>query len=237
MRTIDLHASRQSFEALRQAQPDLRPFRDPGAVLDRLHRRDDDAAAKNRILVTLVQAAQGGTGARDVAVTLVWLALWPGLDALYRRLWRHFAATPEDLVSEIAGRFTTTLHRLDATRVRRIAATLLLNVERDIRTHLRAQWAEAARRVAPPETGTVSSIDVWESVLGLPAGIDANAAAVRIRALLMAVVGEDADLVVAVTILGAGQREIADRLGIGHDAARKRCQRALRRLRRALEKD
>lgn len=43
-------------------------------------------------------------------------------------------------------------------------------------------------------------------------------------------IGDDADLVVAVVIVGESQREAAGRLGISHDAARKRYQRSMVRL-------
>ena len=69
----------------------------------------------------------------DVAESMLWLALWPGLDAMYGRLWRHFKQAPAELVSEIASRFTREINRIDLGRVNRIAATLIANIERDMR--------------------------------------------------------------------------------------------------------
>lgn len=51
-----------------------------------------------------------------------------------------------------------------------------------------------------------------------------------IRARLLPIVGEDVDLVLAV-VLGESQREAGERLGLTHDVARKRYQRALDRIR------
>lgn len=230
---------KMQFDTLRQAQPELRGFVDPCALLDHLHDLSGDLDEKDRVLAGLVTASQGSGPGREVAVILLWLALWPGLDALYRRLWRHFAAAPDDLVSEIADRFTAGIHRLDRGRVRRIAATLLLNVERDIRADLRKRWAEAARRDQMPDdcaendsaAGTVPPTARPDSVFGLPPGVDADTAAAMIRENLATMIGDDADLVVAVVIVGEGQREAAGRLGISHDAARKRYQRSMDRLR------
>ena len=84
------------------------------------------------MLRALVVAGQSDPTASDVAITLLFLALWPGLDASYRRLLRHFRTEPELLVSEIAGRITRNIKAMHLDRVNWIAATLILNCERDI---------------------------------------------------------------------------------------------------------
>lgn len=235
MRTINLHTSRRQFESLRRTWPDLAPFADPSAVLDVLHRRDAAPDDKDRLLAVLVVAARTGND-RDIATTMVWLALWPGLDALYRRLWRHFRSDPAELVSEVAGRFTMELHRADFHRIRRVAATLLANVERDIRDGLRRRWAEAAIRDDLPEPDHFGAEDRQPSpFFDILPGIDADREAEEIGRILTGLVGGDAGIVVAVVVMGEGQREVADRMGLSHDAVRKRHQRALRRLRDMLE--
>ena len=80
----NLHFQR-SFDAVRRAQAALAPFRDPAALLDGLHRTPGDQGQKNVILSALVRAAQGDGPASDCALTLLLLALWPGLDAIRRR--------------------------------------------------------------------------------------------------------------------------------------------------------
>lgn len=235
MRLIALHTSHQQYLNLQQSHSNLAPFADPCAVLDFLHRRETDSDSKNHILATLVQAARDSND-RDIATTMVWLALWPGLDALYRRLWRHFRGDPAELVSEVAGRFTMELHRADFRRIRRVAATLLANVERDIRDDLRRRWAEAARRREMPEPDDLGVEDRPPSpFFDIPPGIDADCEAEEIGRILTGLVGGDAGIVVAVVVMGEGQREVADRMGLSHDAVRKRHQRALRRLRDVLE--
>ena len=60
-------------------------------------------------------------------------------------------------------------------------------------------------------------------------------ARVTVRTNLEQLVGGDAGIVIAVVVMGEGQSEIAVRLGLSHDAVRKRYQRALHRLRDALK--
>ena len=70
----------RSFDALRRAQGSIARFPDRAALLEALHRGPDSPAGKNRILRALITAAQDDDGASDCAVTVLLLALWPGLD-------------------------------------------------------------------------------------------------------------------------------------------------------------
>src|SRR4051812_30692456 len=98
LRSIEFHSARNQFSIVRQVRPALGRFSDQFALLDFLHSRVGDPGEKNAILEALVNEAQGcGAGAQH-ALTLLWLGLWPGLDALYRRLYRHFRQTPDELV-------------------------------------------------------------------------------------------------------------------------------------------
>ena len=56
----------------------------------------------------------------------------------------------------------------------------------------------------------------------------------ELRVWLTEIIGADAELLLAVLVLDENQREAAQRLGLSHDAARKRFQRALGRLREHL---
>ncbi len=223
------------FEAVRQSDDTLQPFPDPCALLGRLHADGGDHEEKNRILAALVVAAQGTGPVRDTASTLLWLALWPGLDALYRRLLRYFASSPEELVSEISVRLTTGFHRLDLDRVHRIAATLIRNVERDIRRSLKTAWAVGAQRSDMPDDDFMNSEAHRTCILGLPNGIETDAATALLQRQLQVWIGDDAALVAAVAVHGDRQHEAAAKLGIAAEAARKRYQRATRRLRIKIE--
>jgi RNA polymerase sigma-70 factor (ECF subfamily) len=132
------------------------------------------------------------------------------------------------------------VHRADLSAIRRLAATLLLNVERDIRCGLRRAWAEQNLQVDLPVPEDLDAVMhgrlCRSSHLGLPPGASTDDETDLIRNYLARLVGGDADLVVAVVILGEGQCEAAFRLGLSHDAARKRYQRAIQRIRIEIKK-
>ena len=142
---------------------------------------------------------------------------------------------PDDLVSEIAGRFTGEIDRLDLARVRRIAATLTRNVERDIRRSLKARWAEEAQR-SDEAMDEVSHAPGAEIILNLPDGVDSDLATDLLIERLQAWIGDDAHVVVAIAIVGESSHEVAARLGIDAAAVRQRYGRALRRLSEEIEK-
>jgi len=197
---------------------------------------------------------QAGGDDAELATTLLWLGLWPGLDATYRRRQRDFIKTPEALVSEIGTIFTTVVHGSDLGRINRVAATLVRNVEREVREGLKRAWGEEARRASLPRE---DDDDVHESStgdlrrarrsfllrtrgvseLGQPPRIDVDADVTALRELLIDIVGDDADLVIGAAIYGESQREVGERLGLNHEVARKRFQTALRRLRTWIEAD
>lgn len=228
IRSIATLSFQTRFRTLRQCCGALQRFSDPTALLDHMHAPGGDAVERNGVLRSLTVAAQRDEESSEAAMTLILLALWPGLDAVHRRLSRHYRQSPEDLVSEISERATSGIRGLDLDRVTWIAATLVRNTERDIRRSLGAGWAEAGCRGEMPET---IPMDAPPSLLGLTAGLDADAVACALARQLRGWIGQDADLVIAVAVLGEGQHEAGGRLGIGAAAARKRYQRAVRRVR------
>ncbi|MEO1276314.1 MAG: sigma-70 family RNA polymerase sigma factor, partial [Pseudomonadota bacterium] len=178
---------------------------------------------KNAALAALVAEARDTGRDAETATTLLHLALWPGLDAVYRRRLRAFRDEPDALCSEVAALFLDQLRRMDLSRVRRVAATLIRNVERDIGRLLSASWAEQAMR-APA--------DLIESIAAEPSAWrdperDCAALAQRIEP----VIGPETDLVLDVAVRGYTQREAGAAQFLGHEAARKRYQRAIARLR------
>jgi len=220
-----LHFQR-SFDAIRRTQAALAPFRDPAALLDRLHRTPGDPVRKNQILTALVGATQGDGPTSDCALTLLLLALWPGLDAIRRRsIWRRIGASDE-ITADILGRTTEAIRGLDLQRVNWIAATILRNVERDI---LRAHQREAGRQSLRSET------EPDEVAADDGSGDPAISEAQLLRDLRL-LVGADAILVIRVAVEGFSQAEAGVELGLSEAAARNRYQRATQRLRDALQK-
>lgn len=215
----------RSFDAVRRARPTLTPFRDPAALLDGLHRGPGDPNKKNLILTALVEAAQGDGPSSDCALTLLLLALWPGLDAIRRRcLWRKVGAGDE-IAADILGRTTGAVRELDLQRVNWIAATILRNIERDM---LRAHQREVTRQ------SQHSATEPDEVAADEGSGEAAVGEAQLLRDMQM-LIGADLTLVIRVVVEGFTQAEIAIELGLSEAAARKRYQRATKRLRDALQ--
>ena len=222
--STNLHFQR-SFDAVRRAQAALAPFRDPAALLDGLHRTTGDPARKNVILSALVGAAQGDGPASNCALTVLLLALWPGLDAIRRRsIWRRIG-TADEVASDLLARTTEAVRSLDLGRVNWIAATVLRNTERDM---IRARQREAAR------DSLASDIEP-DDVSADQVGRQSTAEDADLRDDLRKLIGADALLVIRVAIEGFSQADVAVELGLTEAAARKRYQRAVRKLRAALD--
>jgi len=220
----NLHFQR-SFDAVRRDQAALAAFRDPAALLDGLHCTPGDQGLKNQVLSALVRAAQGDGPASDCALTLLLLALWPGLDAIRRRsIWRRLGSADE-VASDVLARTTEAVRSLDLRRVNWIAGTVLRNVERDmIRVRRRAMAREHLASGADPEEVT----DSGDSGIGA-------AGYARLNGAMRKLLGDDALLVIRVAVEGFSQAEAGAALGLTEAAARKRYQRAMRRLHDALE--
>lgn len=215
----------RGYQYLRRQHPPLANLSEPAAVLDLLHGDVASADARNDILCALVSAAQEEGAASDCALTLALLALWPGLDAIHGRLRRHYRDAPDPLLSDLLAGITGQIRSARLEHITRIAATLLRNTERDIRRRLQRRWDESACSEPFNEATDhdLATADWFQST--------ANDPDVDVLACLRALPRADADLVMAVVILGFSQKEAADRLGLSHDAARKRYQRALNKLR------
>ena len=139
--------------------------------------------------------------------------------------------------------------RLDLRTVNRVAASLVRGTERDLIESLRRREADANRLPGADPDAPILRLDGrievaspldhaarqhWDACdPGLPCvSFDEDVAV--LRDWLKPLVGADAELLVAVLVLDETQREAGERLGLSHDAARKRFQRALGRLREHL---
>jgi hypothetical protein len=227
-----LHSSRtltfqRRFDLIRWNCSPLAPFRDPAALLDALHRQSGSPDGKNDCLKALVREAQRTGPESDTALTVLLLALWPGLDAVRRRSLRLRIGTPAEITSDILARATETLRGLDLGRVNWIAATALKNIQRDM---VRACRGEAQRQRV---TSSTFPDDLPDD--GAPDGQRLSSA--LLHSDLGRLIGDEASLVIRVAVEGFTQAEVAVELGISEGAARKRYQRAAQRLRRALEKN
>ena len=213
-----------TFDALRRSSELLAHFADPTALLDTLHVGGRAPDEKNQLLVALVRVAQSDGETADCALTLMLLALWPGLDAVRRRsIWRRIG-TGDEIASEILARASEAIRGLDLQRVNWIAATILRNIERDlIRTRQREDRHQSLRSQTDPDE------------IPTDGQASANASSALLDRDLVRIVGTDADLVIRVAVDGFSQAEVASELGLSEAATRKRYQRATRRLRDALQ--
>lgn len=211
----------QCFRALRRREDVLRSFRDPAALLEVLNRTAGDPEHKNRILTALVRSAQREGPEADCALTLMLLALWPGLDRIMRRARARRLGSPDELGSEILARATEAVRGLDLQRVSRMAATLLMNIERDLG---RAMWREAVRQ---QWHGDVDP----DWIPAPPSGAAQAQMRTELQRDLTTLIGRDTDLVLGVALDGFSQLEMSQRFGIGEAATRKRYQRATAQIR------
>jgi len=236
MRLIDGRESVRSFQELRQRSPVLAPFDGPAAVGAFLASKDNGLAERDRVLRFLVEEASTG-GAKRIALALLLLGLWPGLDSIFRKRRPLFPAQAHDLALEIIDRFIGEVLRIDLSRVSCLAATLVLNTERDVVDARLRERARAAKceGFAPDAIAAPSFEDARPpaSLFGLPLDQSDAEDVVALRRWLLSAVGADADLIVDAVIHGRSRLELAASFGISHAAARKRLERALVRARHA----
>ena len=224
MRDSSTLGFQNGFNAIRSEQPVLTRFHDPAGLLDALHHSASSTDEKNALLRALIEATQGDGTAADCAVTLMLLALWPGLDAIFRRAMCRRLGSAGEVSYEVLARATEAIRCLDLNRVNRIAATILQNIERDLIRARRREFAVQKLHVA---------FDLSDAAAD-PVASEPQASPDRLHRDLVRLVGADSTLVMRVAVDGASQGEVAAELGLTAAAARKRYQRALRRAREKL---
>ncbi|MCZ8323524.1 MAG: RNA polymerase sigma factor [Novosphingobium sp.] len=215
----------RGFTSIRSCHKTLNRFADPAALLDHLHSGSEPSDQKNLTLRELVKAAKANNRAGDCALTLMLLALWPGLDGVFRRSRGRRLGHVDEIASEILARATQSIRELNLSRVNWVAATILQNVERDV---LRAHKRETSRQQVQDEFDPDLHGGVFEIA-------DPELEPGKLLAELTHLIGVDADLVLRVIIDGYTQAEAGQQLGLSEPAARKRFQRALKRLREHAE--
>ena len=226
MRAANRLRFQTEFIAFRQGHTALCDVRDPADLMDRLHTPGGDPDKRNDILHALVIVAQDET-APQTATTLLMLALWPGLDAVHGRLCRDCPQDRAEIGGDIVAQMTFGIRHLDLAAVHKIAATLIMNTERDLRrAYLRVARQRCAAVPLEEHTG-ITSVAAPDDPTGSPW---------HWEQLLPSVLGRDTALFVRIIRLGETQAEAARALGLSHDSARKRHQRAMQKL-TALQKN
>ena len=236
MRSIDGRESVGSFEELRLRSPVLAPFGGAAEVAAFLVNKGSGLGERDRVLRCLVDEARRGR-AKQIALALLLLGLWPGLDAIVRKRRPLFQPRAHDVELEIIDRFIGQVQRIELARVSCLAATLVLNTEREVvdaRVRERA-WAAKCGAVVPDALAAPGIEEALPSAspFGLSFGQSDAEDVATLRAWLWSAIGSDAALVVDAVIHGKSRLELAASLGISHAAARKRLERALGRARHA----
>jgi DNA-directed RNA polymerase specialized sigma24 family protein len=217
VRSVNRHSNIALFPKLFPKGTEVRSFRDPTQLLNWLHGRGGDPEQRNILLRTLHFAAVGDAELRRLAIELLILALWPGLCVARSRL-RSFREL-DQLETDLLSGLTEGILKSDPGKVTRVAATLLRNLRRDLlRTYRRD-----AQMVLSDHCDVMDEKTFAELREDRPEDI--------IKAAQRQL-GDDGLMLALVHIGGVSQKDAARLLGITHDAARKRCQRAFARLKK-----
>ena len=219
LRSIQELGSSQQFEVLRRRHAPLNVFDAPADVVAFLATREGSPEQKNELLGLLVDVVQARTD-KGLALKLLWLGLWPGLDGIFRRRARLFEGADEFIstFTEIFLRLVTSMSR---ERVSRVAALLVRSTERDLLCERRTAWFEQRHVELKP--------DPVDAELSAPQPED-PAELANVARLLRLVGGQDGDLLFRVLVLGEEQGEAGLKLGMTKWLARKRFYRAFPRV-------
>ena len=209
------------FDQLRARHPVIAETACVDALLDRQHNTTDPSVPRHAVVRALVAEAQGGGSTSDLAATILILALWPGLDVVRHRLWRDWPDARDDLAEQILGQIAIGIRRVKLASVRQVTATLIMNTERDVR-----------RAFLRDKTQRRSELPIHVSLQDVanPAYDDDGLDIVTWHKRLLPLLGRDTTFFLRILILGETQGEAARALGLSHDAARKRHQRAMAKL-------
>lgn len=203
----------------------LEPFPDPRSLLDYMRGDRGKPKAKNDVLKALLACRSDD---HDVVDIILALALWPGLDRVYIQLCRGFPGNPEAVAGELIGAFAAACRKADLARINKVAATLTMNARRDATSTLCANKSfardldpEIDRHAGPDdvcngdaEAGFIDRDDLW------------------LQEQLVRDYGQDGALLYYVAVEGQTQKEASERLGLTHDATRKRHARTVQRIRK-----
>lgn len=232
LRSVSTLEAERQFKEIHEVA--LYRFESPSALVSYLTSPSGNLDEKDEILRALVHAVQSRADWSELAMSLLWLGLWPALDHIYRRRRHLFSFEADDPVSAIGSCFTAAVQSADDLRIEQLAATLKRNTDRRLMDELRREWNHANREKPYEDDRLQDASDRAQERAGqdVPPPASEALTLADLRARLLPVVGEDADLLIAVLVQGENQREAADRLGISHAAVRKRYQRALIRVRK-----
>lgn len=214
-------SAEQLFQAMQLRHAVLADAPCIDALLERQHGAVVPSALRHPVVRALAVEVQTNGPASELAAIILILTLWPGLDAVRNRLWRDWPQEREELADEILGHIAIGIRRLDLASVQKVAATLIMNTERDLRRAFLDRKAQ--RRIELPMYDRLH-------VVTAPAFEDGAFDVDTLRDRLYPILGRETGLFLRMMILGETQAEAGLALGLSHGAARKRHQRAMTKL-------
>lgn len=219
LRSIQELGSSQQFETLRRRHAPLNVFDAPADVVAFLATREGSPEQKNELLGLLVDVVQNRAD-DGLALKLLWLGLWPGLDGIFRRRARLFDDV-EEFISTFTEVFLRLITSMSRARVTRVAALLVRSTERDLLSERRKAWFEQRHvELVPDPVNDGTSVEERVEPTELA----------NLERLLRLVAGHDAELLFRVLVLGEEQGEAGLKLGLTKGTARKRFYRAFPRV-------
>jgi hypothetical protein len=225
---LNTNEAMEAFARAQEADESLRGFRSATVVTELLDANLGSFEARDATVASLVRLAQEGTE-QQLAFAILWVGLWRPLCCIYRKRGRYFHSRDE-LASALSATFHEQVGRFNLAGVNIVTKTLLRNTERDlVRSRLRL-LREANRQVDMD----VDTALVRYRPMQLRAANQQLAIDVR-RALRSIDSGSDRDVAFAAMTHAEPVNEVATKLGISHEAARKRVQRTLAQIREKLE--
>ena len=218
--------SHREFGRIRARRASLAPFSDPVVLLSYVHDEDQNLDSKDVIYADLIREVQASRAPPRIAMTLIWLGLWPGLDSAYHYCTRFFRNEEQELVASFSEQLTRHVHCANLETLTRVASTLVRNTKRDVRDQRLRLWkAQKHEAYLPTQVAIAASNDTEDAEYRL------------LLDKMRAIAGSDAHLLELVLVEGLTLREAADELDQPLAATTKRFQRARDRLRNILRDD
>jgi hypothetical protein len=219
--------SSKAVHLFRQLEPTFpRRFGDPLALVELLADRTIDPEERDAHYRIIVSQAQAGS---QVAIAVIWLGLWAGLDRIFGQNYRRYEGGPDELISDLGASFMAAVHSARLERIECLAATLLMNTERRLKAGLAQRRSRMGSEEEFPAEDSRQAMSAAAPATE-PAGAERDEVE-RVHEWLARRIPKDADLIVATVVLGETQKAFAERQGFSHEAIRKRHQRALQSLR------
>jgi hypothetical protein len=221
--TIRLPKIVRLYAEIARPRLELAPFETPSTLARHLEALRSDPAGNDLYLSVLDLWRRSAASHADVAGCVLWLGLWPLLDALYWRQRRFWAGEENDLISEIGRCLTTVLRATDVTRVASVALTLVRDTERDLKERRQADLADQNRDwssvVLPWQACTTVGSE------GEPERLADTTGAIKQQ------LGSDFELTVAAYQSNCDYEVLRRQFGLADEEIRRRIRRAWRRIR------